>query len=82
MRFSDDGETWSSLVAYAAESVWPLSAGDGVKVVYSEFQSSSGTFRSCDRILLETGGADSPQIFRESFECGDPGLGLWDAVAP
>lgn len=82
MRFSDDGDIWSSLTAYSSDSVWALPAGDGVKVVYSEFQSTAGTFRSCDRILLETGGADSPEIFRDSFECGDPGLGLWDAVIP
>jgi len=82
MRFSDDGEIWSGLAAYSATSSWVLPSGDGVKVVYSEFQSTAGTFRSCDRIVLESGGADSSTIFRESFECGDESLGLWDLVSP
>jgi uncharacterized protein YkwD len=83
MRFSNDGTNYSSEVAYAADSTWTLEAGDGVKVVYSIFDNSGATtFYGCDRILLETGGAESDVIFRESSECGDLALGLWDEVFP
>lgn len=82
MRFSDDGEIWSPFTPYLADSVWVLPPGDGVKVVYSEFSSSSGTKRACDRIWVDGSGTTSATIFRESFECGAESLGLWDEVAP
>lgn len=80
MRFSNDGETWSSLTAYNANSVWTVPTGDGVKIVYSQFQSSSGTKRACDRIWLDGSGSTSDTIFREGFECGDSFVDLWDSV--
>lgn len=80
MRFSDDGESWSSLTSYSASSVWVVPSGDGVKIIYSEFQSSTGTKRACDRIWLDSSGSTSDTIFRESFECGAESLGLWDSA--
>jgi uncharacterized protein YkwD len=76
MKFSNDGETWSAPVAYSAASSWVLTAGDGVKSVYSEVTGSSGAFRACDRIWLDATGTVSDTIFVDSFECG--GVDLWD----
>jgi len=76
MRFSNDGETWSAPVAFSTGSNWSLTAGDGVKSVYSEVAGSSGTFRGCDRIWLDSTATVSETIFLDSFECG--GVDLWD----
>jgi uncharacterized protein YkwD len=76
MRFSNDGETWSAPVAFSTGSSWTLTAGDGVKSVYSEVTGSSGTFRACDRVWLDATGSVSDTIFVDSFECG--GVDLWD----
>ncbi|MFN7942738.1 MAG: CAP domain-containing protein [Thermoanaerobaculia bacterium] len=76
MRFSNDGVSWSSPVAFNANPTTTLTAGDGVKTVYSEVTTSSGTFRACDRIWLDNTGTVSDVIFADSFECG--GVDLWD----
>ncbi len=42
MRFSNDGTTWGSWVAYAATASWTLAAGDGTKTVYAQFRDAAG----------------------------------------
>jgi hypothetical protein len=42
MRFSNDGYTWSSWVAYQTMASWTLSQGDGLKTVYVQFSDNAG----------------------------------------
>jgi hypothetical protein len=56
MRFSNDGSTYSSEVAYASSYPWTLSSGDGTKTVYALFKDSSGnwmTTPAADTITLQ-----------------------------
>jgi len=57
---------------------WSLTPGDGLKAVIALVTTSSGTFRTCDRIWLD-GTGDASFIFAEGFECD--GLAAWSAVA-
>jgi gliding motility-associated-like protein len=38
MRFSNDGSSWSAYEAFTTTKSWPLSAGDGLKTVYVQYQ--------------------------------------------
>ena len=42
MRFSNDGTSWSNVVAYATTYQWTLTAGDGTKTVYANFRDAVG----------------------------------------
>ena len=46
MRFSNDGKSWSSEVAYASTHQWTLTAGDGTKTVYANFRDAAGNWMS------------------------------------
>ncbi len=56
MRFSNDGVSWSNWMNYLPDYSWQLSAGDGMKTVYSEVSTGangSGTvYSSSDMIEL------------------------------
>src|SRR5262249_9764361 len=57
MKFSNDGSTWSSLVAYSTTASWTLVPGDGTKTVYALFYTPSQTEYSAappDTIILAT----------------------------
>lgn len=61
MRFSNDGTTFSSEVAYAASYTWTLSSGDGIKTVYARFKDSAGNWMSTSatdtiELVLDTDG--------------------------
>jgi len=44
MKFSNDGTTYSSEVAYASSYSWTLSSGIGTKTVYALFKDNSGNW--------------------------------------
>lgn len=44
MRFSNDGVTFGSAIAFAATAPWTLSSGDGTKTVYAQFQDGAGNW--------------------------------------
>ncbi len=55
MRFSNDGTSWSNVVAYATTYQWTLTAGDGTKTVYANFRDAAGNWMSTpvsDTIIL------------------------------
>jgi len=55
MRFSNDGTSWSNVVAYATTYQWTLTAGDGTKTVYANFRDAVGNWMSTpvsDTIIL------------------------------
>ena len=56
MRFSNDGTTYSAAEAYATTKTWTLSAGDGTKTVYAQFQDAAGNWSTAatDTIVLDT----------------------------
>jgi len=56
MRFSNDGTIWSTPEAYGTSKAWGLSAGDGVKTVYVQYQDSAGNWSTAfsDAIILDT----------------------------
>ena len=56
MRFSNDGTTYSAAEAYATSKTWTLSAGDGTKTVYAQFQDAAGNWSTAatDTIVLDT----------------------------
>ena len=56
MRFSNDGTTYSAAEAYATSKSWTLSAGDGTKTVYAQFQDAAGNWSTAatDTIVLDT----------------------------
>ncbi|CAL1518543.1 Ig-like domain-containing protein [Chitinophaga sp. MM2321] len=41
MRFSNDGSTWSGYEPLAPGKSWPLTAGDGLKTVYVQYQDAA-----------------------------------------
>lgn len=57
---------------------WNLTPGDGLKAVIALVTTSSGTFRTCDRIWLD-GSGDTSFLFAEGFECD--GFAAWSAVS-
>jgi len=55
MRFQNEGSGWSEWEPYAEEKSWSLSAGDGGKTVYVEFEDALQNTSECsDAILLDT----------------------------
>jgi prepilin-type N-terminal cleavage/methylation domain-containing protein len=63
MAFSNDGTTWSSLVAYGTSASWTLVTGDGTKTVYARLYNSSQTQYSAvltDTITLDTTAPGAP----------------------
>lgn len=42
MRFSNDGNTWSTWESFAASKSWSLSPGDGIRTVYVQFMNGDG----------------------------------------
>ena len=44
MRFSSDGVTFGSPVAYATSAAWVLAGGDGIKTVYVQFKDTVGNW--------------------------------------
>jgi len=78
MRFANETGDFSAPQAFSANvSNWGLTPGDGRKAVVAEVTTSSGTFRTCDRIWLD-GSGDASFVFAEGFECD--GLAVWSAV--
>jgi len=71
MRFSNDGKSWSSEVAYATSQQWALTAGDGVKTVYARFKDASGNWMSTPasdtiELRLDTDGDGLPDTWEAS----------------
>ena len=60
MRFSNDGTTYSAAEAYATTKTWTLTAGDGTKTVYAQFQDAAGNWSTAatDTIVLDTTAPD------------------------
>ena len=58
MRFSNDGTDWSSWEAGGTSKTWTLSAGDGLKSVYTQFRDMAGNISQAvsDGINLDTTG--------------------------
>lgn len=56
MRFSNDGSSWSGWEDFETAKSWSLSAGDGVKNVYVQFEDAAGNRSSSasDNINLDT----------------------------
>ena len=54
MRFSNDGTTYSAAEAYATSKTWTLSASDGTKTVYAQFQAAAGVTAATNAIVLDT----------------------------
>ena len=42
MRFSNDNSAWNGWAAYGTATSWALTAGDGAKTVYAQYQDSAG----------------------------------------
>ena len=67
MRFSNDGSTWGSLVAYGTTASWTLTSGNGTKTVYARFYDSTGTLYSAvmtDTIILDTTPPGAPTTLK------------------
>ena len=78
MRFANETGPFSAFQPFAADVLdWNLSSGDGLKAVVAEVTTSSGTFRTCDRIWV-SGSGDTSFIFADGFECD--GTGSWSAL--
>ncbi|GIP23435.1 S-layer homology domain-containing protein [Paenibacillus sp. J22TS3] len=56
MRFSQDGETWSSPEIYSTTKSYTLTDGDGAKTVYAQFTDKAGNISGIvsDTIMLDT----------------------------
>jgi hypothetical protein len=54
MRFTNDGITWTDWEPYATSKPWILTAGNGTKTVYVQFQDSAGNLSGVfsDTIIL------------------------------
>ncbi len=80
MRFANETGGFTEFEPYLADVLnWNLTAGDGRKTVIAEVSTSSGTFRTCDRIWLD-GSGDTSFVFADGFECD--GTTAWSALAP
>ncbi len=78
MRFANETGGFTTFEPYQANALnWILTAGDGRKTVIAEVTTSSGTFRTCDRIWLD-GSGDSSFVFADGFEC--EGTASWSAL--
>ncbi len=72
MRFSNDGSSWSSEVAYATTHQWTLTAGDGTKTVYANFRDASGNWMSTPvsdtiTLRLDTDGDGMPDSWEVAY---------------
>jgi fibronectin type 3 domain-containing protein len=72
MRFSNDGQIWSSEVAYAASQQWVLTAGDGMKTVYVNFRDAAGNWMSTPardtiELRLDTDGDGLPDSWEVTY---------------
>ncbi|MDI6708940.1 MAG: hypothetical protein QME47_07655, partial [Candidatus Thermoplasmatota archaeon] len=57
MRFSNDGSTWSGWEAYNTSTRWRLTAGDGIKTVYAQYEDNAGLISTAtisDTVILDT----------------------------
>ena len=73
MRFSNDGTTFSSEVAYATSYSWALSSGVGTKTVYVRFKDNSGnwmTSSATDTIQLVAPADTTPPTGSVSINSG------------
>ena len=78
MRFANETGAFSAFEPFLANVLnWNLTAGDGLKAVVAEVTTTSGTFRTCDRIWL-SGSGDTSFIFADGFECD--GTASWSAL--
>ena len=78
MRFANETGAFSASEPFLANVLnWNLTAGDGLKAVVAEVTTTSGTFRTCDRIWL-SGSGDTSFIFADGFECD--GTASWSAL--
>lgn len=78
MRFASETGAFSAFEPFLANVPnWNLTAGDGLKAVVAEVTTTSGTFRTCDRIWL-SGSGDTSFIFADGFECD--GTASWSAL--
>jgi len=78
MRFSNDGVNWSGWQSFANSAAWSLSAGSGLRTVFSEVRNATSVYRACDRIWRT--GAGGTELFVDGFDCD--GAAAWSAVAP
>ncbi|MEI6209641.1 MAG: chitobiase/beta-hexosaminidase C-terminal domain-containing protein [Desulfuromonadales bacterium] len=54
MKFSNDNITWSDAETFATTKIWPLTTGDGKKIIFARFKDTLGTWSqvySTDTIL-------------------------------
>lgn len=78
MRFANETGDFSAPETFNNNVLnWSLTPGDGRKTVIALVTTSSGTFRTCDRIWLD-GSGNTSFVFAEGFECD--GLAAWSAV--
>ncbi len=78
MRFASETGAFTPLQAFSTNVLnWALTPGDGLKAVIAEVTTTSGTFRTCDRIWLD-GSGDTSFVFAEGFECD--GFAAWSDV--
>lgn len=78
MSFANETGGFTAPQAFStAVADWNLTPGDGLKTVIAVVTTSSGTFRTCDRIWL-SGSGDTSFVFADGFECD--GVGAWTAV--
>ena len=56
MRFSNDGSIWTTAEAYSITKSYPLSVGDGPKIVYAQFKDNAGNWSGsiAGNITLDT----------------------------
>jgi hypothetical protein len=82
MRFSNDEAVWSEWAAYAAETPWTLSDGDGVKTVHGQYRDSVGNLLAVsDDIILDTTAPDVPLLAAEpEFTAGLANTVSWNAT--
>jgi len=54
-RFSNDGIAWGEWDVYSPQKAWTLPAGDGVKTVYAQVETTAGQFTTVsDSIVVDT----------------------------
>ncbi|MCD6506399.1 PQQ-binding-like beta-propeller repeat protein [Candidatus Poribacteria bacterium] len=70
MRFSNDGDTWSTPEPFSTTKQWTLSSGDGTKTVYVKYKDVAGNWSDAfsDTILLDT---TPPSILSKEPEGGN-----------
>lgn len=77
MRFKNEDGAWSTWQAFANDTSWQLSSGNGTKTIHAEMR-TGGTVRSASDTIILNGTDDI--IFDDGFESGN--MSSWSSSTP